>query len=150
MCVMKEKESVFRFFSKEKHFPLLKLCFLCWPEFSFRWLFSYSAAKHGKTRKVNSRNSLSCNQTRPYTQIKFIIFIFSMIIMILIWSIFFWFFIVFLGHFIKVYIVFNFILQIKFMIFIFSIIVIIKIIILSMKIIIKGHLCFDFVLFFFL
>jgi hypothetical protein len=65
MCVMKEKESVFRFFSKEKHFPLLMLCFLCWPELSFRWLVFHVVAKHGKTRKVNSRNSLSCNQTRP-------------------------------------------------------------------------------------
>jgi len=64
MCVMKEKESVFRFFSKGKHFPLLKLCFLCWPELSFRWLVFHVVAKHEKTRKVNSRNSLSCNQTR--------------------------------------------------------------------------------------
>jgi len=65
MCIMKEKESVFRFLSKGKHFPLLKLCFLCWPELSFRWLVFHVVAKHGKTRKVNSRNSLSCNQTRP-------------------------------------------------------------------------------------
>jgi hypothetical protein len=65
MCIMKEKESVFRFLSKGKHFPLLKLCFLCWPELSFRWLVFHVVAKHEKTRKVNSRNSLSCNQTRP-------------------------------------------------------------------------------------
>ena len=56
MCIMKEKESVFRFLSKGKHFPLLKLCFLCWPELNFRWLVFHVVAKHGKTRKVNSRN----------------------------------------------------------------------------------------------
>jgi hypothetical protein len=49
------------------------------------------------------------------------------IIIILIWSIFFWFFIVFLGLFIKKFIVFNYILQIKFIVFIFSITIIIVI-----------------------
>ena len=54
VCVMKENESVFQFLSKGKHFPLLKLCFLCWSELSFRWLVFHVVAKHGKTRKVNS------------------------------------------------------------------------------------------------
>jgi hypothetical protein len=54
---------------------------------------------------------------------------FSMIIMISIWSLFFWFLIVFLSLFFKVFIVFNYILEIKFIVFIFSIIIIIIIII---------------------
>jgi hypothetical protein len=59
------KESVFLSLTKGKHFPFVTLLFLIWLEFSFLWLFSYIASKHGKTWKVNSRNSLSCNQTRP-------------------------------------------------------------------------------------
>jgi hypothetical protein len=54
---------------------------------------------------------------------------FSMIIMISIWSLFFWFLIVFLSLFFKIFIVFNYILEIKFIVFIFSIIIIIIIII---------------------
>jgi len=59
------KESVFLSLTKGKHFPSVKLLFLIWLEFSFLWPFSYIAAKHGKSRKVNFRNSLSCNQTWP-------------------------------------------------------------------------------------
>jgi hypothetical protein len=60
-CV-KEKESVFRFLSKEKHFSLLKLCFLCWPKFNFCWLVFHVVAKHGKMKKMNSRNWFSWNK----------------------------------------------------------------------------------------
>jgi hypothetical protein len=52
------------------------------------------------------------------------IFVFSMIVvMISIWSLFFLFLIIFLGYFVKVFIVFNYIIQIKFMVFIFLIVV---------------------------
>jgi len=63
-CIAR-KESVFLSLTKGKHFPFVTLLFLIWLEFSFLWLFFYIAAKHGKTWKVNSKNSLSCNQTRP-------------------------------------------------------------------------------------
>jgi hypothetical protein len=62
---LKKKESVFLSLTQGKHFPLVTLLFLVWLEFSFLWLLFYILTKHGKTRKVNSRNSLSCKQTRP-------------------------------------------------------------------------------------
>jgi len=46
------------------------------------------------------------------------IFVFSIIIMISIWSLFFWFLIVFLGFFVEIFIVFNSIIQIKFIVII--------------------------------
>jgi len=60
-----KKGKCFPFFIRRKTLSFNKTTLKCWSEFSFLWLFSYIAAKHGKTRKVNSRNSLSCNQTRP-------------------------------------------------------------------------------------
>jgi hypothetical protein len=63
---LKKKESVFLSLTEGKHFPLVTLLFLVWLEFSFLLLLFHIIAKHGKSRKVNSRNSLSCNQTQPW------------------------------------------------------------------------------------
>jgi hypothetical protein len=47
---------------------LIKLLFfLFWPELTFLWLVFHIVTKHGKMRKINSRNLFSCKQTRHKT-----------------------------------------------------------------------------------
>jgi hypothetical protein len=58
-------EKCFPFFIRRKTLSFDKVAFLVWPELNFLWLVFHIVTKHGKIRKVNSRNLFSWKQTCP-------------------------------------------------------------------------------------
>jgi hypothetical protein len=58
------KGKCFPFFIQRKTLSFDKTVFFCLLELSFHWLFFSNVAKHGKVRKMNSKNLFFLKQTR--------------------------------------------------------------------------------------